>query len=229
MLDAPYIAEIASLIGDPARANMLTALKDDGVLSATELSYIAGVAPNTASGHLAKLMQAKMVAVERKGRHRFYRLAGVEVAEALEALEELAVNATPRLSRRSPNDDAIRFARICYDHLAGDIGIKLACSLVNRGYLSSPDSGFALRKKGELAFTEFGIDLERLRSTRRRFVRLCLDWSGRRPHLGGALGASLFSRIHELGWIKREKNTRAVSVTNRGRQGFHNWFGIDLI
>lgn len=228
MIGVTYIAEIASLIGDPARANMLFALKDDGVLSATELSYIAGVAPNTASGHLAKLMQANMVTVERKGRHRFYRLAGAELAEALEALQELAVIATPRSHRPDPRGDAIRFARVCYDHLAGELGIKLAGSLVSLGYLGPPEDGFVLRKKGEAALVDLGIDLNELRAGRRRFVRLCLDWSGRRPHLGGALGASLCSRLKELGWVRRGKSTRAVFVTNKGRQGFRDWFDIEV-
>ena len=126
MIDVPYIAEVASLIGDPARANMLSALKDAPVLSATELAHVAGVAPNTASGHLAKLTQARMVTVTRQGRHRYYRLACDEVADALEALEALAVSAAPRQRRPGPRDDSIRFARTCYDHLAGRVGVKLA-------------------------------------------------------------------------------------------------------
>ena len=126
MADIPYIAGAAALIGDPSRANMLSALKDDGVLSATELAHVADVAPNTASGHLVRLTEAGMVTVECKGRHRYYSLACHEVAEALEALEALSANIAPRHRPRSHNDDSIRYARSCYDHLAGKLGVRLA-------------------------------------------------------------------------------------------------------
>jgi DNA-binding transcriptional ArsR family regulator len=228
MIDIPYIAEVAGLIGDPARANMLSALKDDGVLTARELAHIAGVAPNTASGHLAKLAQARLVQVESKGRHRYYRLAGPHVAEALEALEELAVNSAPRSRAPGPRDDAIRFARACYDHLAGDVGIRLAGALVDLGYLRTKDGDFALSRKGEEALTLFGVRFGELGATRRRLLRSCLDWSGRQPHLGGALGAALFDRFQELGWLRRRPNTRAVSITTRGRNGLRQEFDIDL-
>jgi DNA-binding transcriptional ArsR family regulator len=228
MLDIPYIAEVAALIGDPARANMLSAMKDDRALTATELAHIAGVAPNTASGHLAKLVQARLVAVEREGRHRWYRLASPQVAETLEALEELAVDAAPRSRSPGPRDEAIRFARVCYDHLAGEVGVRLAGALIGAGYLTDDGGPAALTRKGEKALLRFGLDLEALGSTRRRLVRSCLDWSGRRPHLGGALGASLLTRFHELGWVRRKAGTRAVTVTGRGRQGLRDWFGMQL-
>lgn len=228
MLDIPYIAEVAALIGDPARANMLSAMKDDRALTATELAHIAGVAPNTASGHLAKLVQARLVAVEREGRHRWYRLASPQVAETLEALEELAVGAAPRSRSPGPRDEAIRFARVCYDHLAGEVGVRLTGALIGRGYLTDEEGPAALTRKGERALIRFGLDLEALGTTRRRLVRSCLDWSGRRPHLGGALGASLFLRFHELGWVRRRPGARAVTVTGRGRQGFRDWFDMQL-
>jgi DNA-binding transcriptional ArsR family regulator len=228
MLDIPYIAEVAALIGDPARANMLSAMKDDRALTATELAHVAGVAPNTASGHLAKLVQARLVAVEREGRLRWYRLASAQVAETLEALEELAVGAAPRSRFPGPRDEAIRFARVCYDHLAGEVGVRLAGALIGRGYLSDDDGASGLTRKGEKALIRFGLDVEALGTTRRRLVRRCLDWSGRQPHLGGALGASLFLRFHELGWVRRRPGTRAVTVTSRGRQGFRDWFDMQL-
>ena len=228
MIDIPHIAEVASLIGDPARANMLCALKDDGVLSATELAHIAGVAPNTASGHLAKLAQARLIAVERRGRHRYCRLASAEVAEALEALEALAVKAAPRTRPSQARDDGIRFARSCYDHLAGQLGVKLTWSLVNQGTLASSENGFALTKSGEAAVTDLGIDLAALRARRRPLLRSCLDWSERRPHLGGALGASLLTRLSALAWLRRQTGTRAVSLTSRGRQAFRDRFQIEF-
>lgn len=228
MIDIPYIAEVASLIGDPARANMLSALKDAPVLSATELAHVAGVAPNTASGHLAKLTQARMVTVTRQGRHRYYRLACDEVADALEALEALAVSAAPRQRPPGPRDDSIRFARTCYDHLAGRAGVKLAGSLLRLGYLTPTDDGFALGARGEAGFGEFGIEVHALRKNRRRLIRRCLDWSERRPHLGGALGASMLTRLCALGWLRRRKDTRAVVVTSLGRQAFRDRFAIEL-
>lgn len=228
MADIPYIAEVAFLIGDPARANMLSALKDDRVLTATELAHVAGVAPNTASGHLAKLAMAGLVAMERQGRHRRYRLASAQVAETLEALEELAVHAAPRSRAPGPRDGAVRFARTCYDHVAGEVGILLAESFRRRGYLSIADGECGLSRRGRTAMGRLGLDLEELRMTRRRLVRQCLDWSGLRPHLGGALGASLFARFSELGWIRRREHTRVILVTSRGRQGLRDWFDIEL-
>jgi DNA-binding transcriptional ArsR family regulator len=223
-----YIAEVASLMGDPARANILCALKDDGVLTATELAHVAGVAPSTASEHLAKLTQAKMIAVRCEGRHRYYRLACGEVADALESLETLAVTVAPRHRPRTSGDESIRFARSCYDHLAGRLGVELYRSLVRLGYLKSTDDGCALRKKGEAEFADFGIDLGALRKHRRRIAGQCLDWSERRPHLSGALGAELFAWLCERGWLRRERGTRALSVTNRGRRGFRDRFQIEL-
>jgi DNA-binding transcriptional ArsR family regulator len=228
MVDVPYIAEVASLIGIPARADMLLALKNDGVLSATELAHVAGVAPNTASEHLAKLAQARLIAVERQGRHRYCRLASPEVAEALEALETLAVKAAPRTCPPHVRDGAVRFARSCYDHLAGQLGVKLTWALVNQGALASSEDGFALTKSGEAAFTDLGIDLAVLRARRRPLLRSCLDWSERRSHLGGALGASLLTRLSALDWIRRNSGTRALAVTILGRREFQDRFRIEL-
>ena len=192
-----YIAEVASLMGDPARANMLCALKDDGALTATELAHVAGVAPRTASEHL-------------------------------ESLEPLAASAAPRHRPRAPRDESIRFARSCYDHLAGHLGVELYRSLVRLGYLKSTEDGCVLRKKGEAEFADLGIDLEALRTRRRRLAGQCLDWSERRPHLSGALGAELFAGLCDRGWLRRERGTRAVSVTSRGRRGFRDRFQIEL-
>jgi DNA-binding transcriptional ArsR family regulator len=228
MVDIPYIAEVAALIGVPARADMLLALKTDGVLSATELAHVAGVAPNTASGHLAQLALARLVAVERQGRHRYYRLASAEVAETLEALETLAIKAAPRSRPPHVRDGAVRFARSCYDHLAGQLGVELTWALVNQGTLAASEDGFALTKSGEAAVTDLGINLPVLRTGRRRLLRSCLDWSERRPHLGGALGASLLTRLAALGWLRRQTGTRAVAVTSRGRQAFRDRFQIEL-
>ncbi|HEX9770332.1 MAG TPA: winged helix-turn-helix domain-containing protein [Kiloniellales bacterium] len=228
MFDGPYIAEAAALIGDPARANMLLALKDEGALTASELAHIAGVTPQTASGHLAKLTQAGLAAVERQGRHRYYRLAEARVADALEALMGLAVATAPRRRRPGPRDEAVRFARSCYDHLAGRLGVALTWSLVEQGSLDVRDDGFLLTGEGEKRLSAFGLEPSRLRPGRRPLTRRCLDWSERRPHLGGALGAALMTRALTLGWIARRKGSRAVALTTAGRTGFKDVFGVDL-
>ena len=227
MIDIPYIAEAAALIGDPGRANMLSALKDDGVLSATELGHVAGVAPNTASGHLARLTEAGMVTVECKGRHRYYSLACHEVAEALEALEALAANIAPRHRPRSHHDEAIRYARSCYDHLAGRLGVRLAEALARLQFIEHTPDGFALLDRGETAFVTLGIDIEALKAKRRRLVRRCPDWSERQAHLGGALGAQLFEQFCDLGWLRRQRGTRAVSVTPKGKSALRKQFRME--
>jgi DNA-binding transcriptional ArsR family regulator len=228
MFDGPYIAEVAALIGDPARANMLLALKDEGALTASELSHIAGVSPQTASGHLAKLAQAGLATVERQGRHRYYRLANAGVADALEALMGLSVKAAPRHRPPGPCDEAVRFARSCYDHLAGRLGVALTWSMVEQGSLRSLDDGFVLTGQGERTLSEFGLELDVLRRGRRPLTRRCLDWSERRPHLGGALGAAVMTRAETLGWIERRKASRAVVLTQAGCKEFKEVFRIDL-
>jgi DNA-binding transcriptional ArsR family regulator len=228
MIDIPSIAEVASLIGDPARANMLSALKDDRVLTSSELAAIAGVMPSTASGHLQKLMAARLVTVERRGRHRHFRLASRAVADAIEALETLAAKATRRPPARPSRADAARFARSCYDHLAGRLAVALAWSMVTGGDLAVSEGEFTVTDKGRSTLGDLGIDVGALqRASRRRLSRACLDWSEQRPHLGGALGAALFERLCALGWLARQPGTRAVSVTGRGRQEFRRRFGID--
>lgn len=226
MAAIPYIAEVAALIGDPARANMLSALKDDGLLSATELAHVAGVAPNTASGHLAKLSAARLVIATRQGRYRYYALACHEVADALEALEALAAKAAPRRRPKDPGDDAIRYARSCYDHLAGTLGVGLTEALLRRGYLKRADGGFAVTRMGAAAFDALGIDLAALAAGRRSLLRACPDWSERAPHLGGALGAALFTRFRELGWLRRRSDSRALTVTAKGRTALRRRFGL---
>ncbi len=224
----PYIAEVASLIGDPARANMLAVLKDEVALTATELAHVAGVTPQTASAHLSKLTEARLVAVERAGRHRYYRLTGAEVAHALEALEVLAVAGPPRYRPSGPRDDALRFARSCYDHLAGRLGVAVTWALVDSGYLRVRDKSFGVTHKGERALDDFGIDVASLQTGRRPLTHRCLDWSERRPHLGGALGAAFLSRAQELGWLERRRGSRAVTLSRAGRRGLKRAFGVDL-
>ncbi len=213
----PYLAEIAHLMGDPARANMLHALMDGRALTAKELAWIAGVAPQTASGHLAKLMQGKLIDVAVQGRHRYYRLAGPEVATALEGLMVLAnLDGT---SRRLPSRVGAELsqARTCYDHFAGRLGIGIHDTLMAGGHLAASEGGYALTASGKAIFRGLGLDPDASAKSRRAALRPCLDWSERRPHLAGYLAASLACRCFEMEWVRRRKDSRAVILTEEGR------------
>ena len=215
-------------LGDPARLNMLAALMDGRALTAGELAGIAGVAPTTASGHLARLLEAGLLAMERQGRHRYHRLASPEVARVLEGLMALSAERgrTPlRAPRTGPRDAALREARTCYDHLAGRLAVGMADVMVARGHLDlSPDGG-ALTEAGASFLERLGVALPAARG--RPFCRPCLDWSERRPHLAGALGAALCRRCLELGWMRRVSDSRALSVTPAGWRGLRESFGLD--
>ena len=226
MVDIPNIAKAAALIGDPARANMLSALKDDGALSATDLAEVAGVAASTASGHLSKLVDAGMIRVERKGRQRIFTLACAEVADALEALEALAETTAPRHRPRSRQDREIRYARACYDHLAGRLGVELAQALVGLEYIERTPHGFDLLDRGADALAGLGVDLAALKAKRRRLLRACPDWSEGHVHVGGALGAMLFERFCHNGWLRRRRGSRVLDITPNGRSAFREQFGM---
>lgn len=213
----PSFAVIGHLIGVPARAQMLRALMDGRALTATELAYRANVTPQTASSHLAKLAQANLVLAERHGRHRYYRLASPAVSDALEPLTNLVTDKPVPARKPSKELTRLRDARLCYDHLAGALGVALTDDLLHRRALKPEGRDFALTARGESLLGELGIDAGQVRSQRRAFARQCLDWSERRPHLGGALGAALAARLLGLGWIKREKQGRQVWLTDQGR------------
>lgn len=217
MIDT-HIIGVGHLICDPTRAVMLTALKNDRSLSSTELARIAGVAPSTSSGHLAKLVQGRLATFEAVGRHRYYRLARPEVADVIEALEALAAAAGRPDRLQPPGNRALRCARVCYDHLAGALGVQITGSLVSLGYLKVRDGDFAVSRKGEMRFVDLGIDMESLRERPRRLTRKCSDWSEQRPHLGGALGAALLERFCVLKWLRRHKASQAIALTPLGRR-----------
>jgi DNA-binding transcriptional ArsR family regulator len=221
------IAGVAQLIGDPARAGILSALTDGKARTASELAYAAGVTPQTASAHLAKLTAGGLLAVERQGRHRFYRLAGPAVAHALQALSELAAGPPRRPRRTGPRDPAMRRGRTCYDHLAGDLGIAVPDAFRQMGALELDDQAFTVTASGEALFTEFGISVSALQSKSRPLTRRCLDWSERRPHLAGALGGAIAERFFDHGWIARVDRTRTVGVTKAGSLALKRRLGID--
>ena len=215
MKDGPNIAGVAALLGDPARANMLTALMGGQALTAGELAREAGVMPQTASGHLAQLLDGGLLLVAQQGRHRYFRLAGPEVAEAIEALMEMADGVARRV-RPGPRDPAMRTARVCYDHLAGARGVALFRRLCDSGTIALDGTGIAVTERGVAALDRFGIDVAALRRNRRPLCRSCLDWSERTPHLAGALGASLLEKFFEQNWANRVPGSRVVSFTNSG-------------
>jgi DNA-binding transcriptional ArsR family regulator len=220
MKDGPNIARIAALLGDPARADVLTALMADRALTATELSAIAGVTKQTMSAHLSKLVEARLVTVDPLGRHRYFRLADADVAGLLESLMGVAFRTGAVRLLASPREPALRKARVCYDHLAGELGVKAFESLLRGGVFVRTTEGIRLTEAGVRWFANLGIDTAVLAGQRRMLCRPCMDWSERRQHLAGALGCALLSRICELKWAKRDRHSRVIRFTARGQHSF---------
>lgn len=217
---------MAAAIGEPARARMLYCLMDGHARTSTELAVIGDVSPSTASVHLQRLAAQRLVTVRAQGKHRYYSLAGADVAAALEALSVLAggsrgtfVPATPR---------GLRAARTCYDHIAGALGVSLHDRFTALGWLSAgaDDNSYDVSASGEKAFAALGIDLADTRARRRRFASACLDWSERRPHLGGALGAALLTVATKRKWVVRELDSRALRITAAGQREMRARFGV---
>jgi DNA-binding transcriptional ArsR family regulator len=223
------IAAIAALIGDPARANIVSALMDGGARSAGDLAFAAHVTPQTASAHLGKLAAAGLIALQERGRYRYYRLASGDVARMLEQIIIVAAAHTARYRPAWMRDEGLRSARTCYDHLAGRLGVALADSLVGGDRVRLDSDGGEVTAAGACFFAEWGLDLAGIAVRRRRYCRPCIDWSERRPHLGGAVGAALAERCFALGWIERIKDSRAVRVTAAGGTGFAATFGLDFV
>jgi DNA-binding transcriptional ArsR family regulator len=223
------MAEVASLVGDPTRAIILDQLMGGRALTATELALAAGIAAPTASGHLARLVEARLITVLKQGRHRYYRLASPLVARMLEGIMEVAaIEMPPRYRPRTPRDEALCLARSCYDHLAGRLAVAIADALIARGCIVLAEEGGTLTPAGETFLAEIGIDLDGVRASSKRPVcRACLDWTERRPHLSGALGAAIARRCFDLGWLSRRREGRALTITDAGYEGLHRWFGID--
>ncbi|MEQ6204611.1 winged helix-turn-helix domain-containing protein [Sulfitobacter sp. HNIBRBA2951] len=220
MKEGPDIARIAALIGDPARANILGALMSGKALTATELAAEAGVTVQTASAHLAKLEAGGLTHARKSGRHKYISLSGPEVAGVLEALMGLAAGQGHLRTRTGPRDDALREARVCYNHLAGARGIAMYDAMLGNGYLREAEDKVSLTEAGAAFVTEFGIDLVSLQKTRTVLCRSCLDWSARRTHLSGSLGRAMLARMEALGWAKRSGKSRAVTFTPKGRAAF---------
>ena len=220
------IAEVAALVGDPARANMLVALMGGIALTAGELARHAGVTAQTTSGHLARLVEGRLVTPTKQGRHRYYRLASPEVAEVLHALMLAAGLGPPRHRPPGPRDQALRLARSCYDHLAGRLAVTLAHAFSEQGLVELSDGSAALTPAGRRYFADFGLAMEAPSGARRPLCRTCLDWSERRPHLAGRFGSALLERLIELGWLARLPGSRALAVTSAGEAGLAAQFRL---
>jgi DNA-binding transcriptional ArsR family regulator len=227
MVAAANLVEVAALVGDTARATMLNALMGGQSLTATELAYCANVSRSTASGHLSKLVAARLLTVIRDRRFSYYRIASPLVATMLESMKVVAaIEVPPRRQPRSANDDALRFARSCYDHLAGQVGVAVTDALVAMGHIVLTDEGGEVTSSGERFLSTLGADLRP--RTRRIFCQPCLDWSERRYHLKGLVGARILDRLLELGWLKSVPGSRALQLTSSGRAGLSETFQIEI-
>ena len=226
MKEGPDIALLGSLIGDPARANMLTALMNGMALTATELAGVAGITAQTASAHLKKLESGGLLQQRKQGRHRYFSLSDDDVASVLENLAGLAAKKGHVRVRTGPKDPALRKARVCYNHLAGEMGVQMYDSLVARDFMALGRDALILTDGGRSFVSQLSIDADALSKSRRPVCKPCLDWSARRSHLAGALGTSLLDRFFELGWAKRETGTRIVSFTRNGEAEFLNLFPV---
>jgi len=219
------VSQVAAAIAEPARTRMLCALMDGHARTSTELASIADVSASTASAHLAKLRELALVRLHVQGRHRYYSLADKRVAEALEALMVIGQNAAPTFTSRTP--DRLQFARTCYDHMAGTLAVRLHDRLLEAGWLLDVEGqGYRLSEMGEALFAGLGIDVQALAAQRRRFACPCLDWSMRRPHLGGALGAALLQLAIKRKWVVQDMDSRALGLTAAGRREMAARFGV---
>ncbi len=223
MKEGPDISQVAALIGDPARANMLTALMTGKALTVSELAQEAGVTVQTASAHLSKMDRGGLLRPRKQGRHKYFSLASDEVAHVLEGLMGLAAGAGHLRTRTGPKDGQLRKARVCYNHLAGDMGARLFDSLVSRGFLVVAEDQITLTQTGKAHISSFGVDLDALAALKAPLCKECLDWSERRSHLAGSVGRALLTRVEALSWAKRDANTRIVRFTTAGEAQFESW------
>ncbi|EJL54592.1 putative transcriptional regulator [Rhizobium sp. CF122] len=220
MKEGPDISQIGALIGDPARANMLTALMGGKALTATELAAAGGITVQTASTHLAKLEAGNLLVQRKQGRHRYFTLADESVGKFLESIMGFAAGRGHLRHKPGPKEPALRKARICYDHLAGDYGVRMLDSLIARGAIDAFGDDLALTETGESELTCIGIDVQALKSSRRPLCRSCLDWSERRAHLAGGLGKALLSNFLDKGWARRTAESRSVVFSPEGERQF---------
>jgi DNA-binding transcriptional ArsR family regulator len=225
----PNLAAVAALIADPARAMMLLALIDGRALPAGELAYAAGITPQTASTHLARLTDGGLLIVEQEGRHRYYRLTGPHVAQAMEQLAAIRPATPVRRKAKSPAAKRLDLARCCYDHLAGKLGVAVAAALSERNLLvSTGDKRLTVTADGAQWFAGLGIDVSALRPGVRGIARQCLDWTEREHHVAGPLGRRLLGTFYDAGWLRKSASPRLLEVTPRGETEFRRQLGVDI-
>jgi DNA-binding transcriptional ArsR family regulator len=229
MVAAANMVEVAALVGDTARATMLAALMGGQALTGSELAFLAHVSRPTASEHLAKLTEARLLSVTKKRRFNYYRIASPLVAQMLESMQAVAaIELPPRYYPRSARDDALRLARTCYDHLAGRLAVAVADALVGKGFLVLGDDGGEVTPAGAAFLADFGVELDGRSRSRRIFCRPCLDWSERRYHVAGHIGAEICRCCMQFGWFARERDSRALRLTSAGVAGLSDRFGVEL-
>jgi len=232
MVTTSSLAEVAALIGEPARAAMLQAMMDGRALTATELAGVANITPQTASSHLSQLCVSGLVSVLQQGRFRYHRLATPQVAQLLESLMLVAAGTLAPRTRTGPRDVSLRTARTCYDHIAGQLGVAIADAMQRQGWLEIDDDAAALTASGDAFLAKLGVDLGPVPGHRQARVlplcRVCLDWSERRPHLSGRLGATLCSHGLAVGWIRKRQGSRALDVTPEGQRVFRDLFQVGM-
>lgn len=219
----PGLSRIGALLADPGRAAMLWSLMDGSARPAGELTMIAGLSPSAASGHLSKLAEGGLLTLEVRGRHRYYRIASSEIATAIEALAHLAqasapIRAAPVAARTVPVE--MRYARTCYDHMAGELAVRVFDHLLSRGWLVEKGGDVEATESGTAMLAQWGIDVGAQRARKRRFACTCLDWSERRAHLAGALGAALLDNWRQHRWVEAAERPRVLRITPAGRERF---------
>ncbi|SEW07228.1 DNA-binding transcriptional regulator, ArsR family [Chitinophaga sp. YR573] len=212
--------EIAALIGDPTRATIMWVLLDGKAFTATELAIAADTSPQNISMHLNKLVQAELLCVESQGRHKYYKFSSKDIAYAIEGL----ANIIPPVTTKKNPDSPVTYCRTCYDHLAGKVGVMITDSLIQQKIIVD----FEVSKKGEKWFAEQGLDINELKQQRRSFLRSCLDWSERRPHIAGSLATALLDKMLEEDWVRRTKNSRAIVITSKGQKNLYHHFKLTV-
>ena len=219
---------VAFLIGEPARATMLWNLTDGRAYTAGELALVANISPQSASNHLNKLVEANFLNVEKQGKHRYYKFAREEVAYAIEAIANLIPNKKAIRQQKSFENGDIQYARTCYDHLAGKIAVDLTQSLIKQKILNLEGDDFLVSSKGEAWFEMIGLNINELKKSKRHFAKPCLDWTERKHHLAGSLGAALLDKMLSLDWFRKTKNSRAIIITSKGQQQLYDRFKISV-
>lgn len=217
----------ASLLCEPSRAKIVWNLLDGRAYTASELAMVSNLSATSVSNHLSKLLKGEIVKVDVQGRHRYYSFANPEVAYVVESLASLANKKPPPKSNKTLSKNEIKYCRTCYDHLAGKVGVQITDKLLSQEMILLKDKTFVVTENGRKFFKDFGLELAELQKQRRHFAKACLDWSERKYHISGSLGAALLDKMLQLDWLRRTKNSRAIVITSIGQNGLRDKFDVD--